>query len=103
MLPGPVVAAVSDRRLEFLHFDRANRNHPGTSAPPLLNQERSSFKLPSSDEEGQRLWRGVVLNRKCRNSRGGSLRPPPSIGDRRYNLCPYVYYSAFSTVSSNTR
>jgi len=56
-------------RLEFLHFDRANCNHPGAKAPPLLNQEGSASKLPSSDEEGQRPWRGVVLDRKCRNSR----------------------------------
>ena len=33
--------------------------------------------LPSSDEEGRRPWRGVVLNRKCINSREG-LQPRPS-------------------------
>jgi hypothetical protein len=32
-------------------------NHPGACAPPLLNQEGSPYKLPSSDEEGRRLWR----------------------------------------------
>jgi len=57
MLARSVVAAVSDRRLDFLHFS-SNRNHAGASAPPLLNQKGSSSKLPSSDEEGPRPWRG---------------------------------------------
>jgi len=80
--------AVGDRRLEFLHFCRANRKHPGASAPPLLNQEGSAYKLPSSDEEGPRPWRG-----------GGAEPEMPKleavVGGRRSNrrrkhLCPFA-------------
>ncbi len=38
-------------------------NHPRAIARPLLNQEGSFYGLPSSDEEGKRLWRGVVVSR----------------------------------------
>ena len=61
--------------LEFLHFCDSNNNHPGARAPPLLNQEGSSSVLPSSDEEGRRPWRGVVLNRKRIDSKAVALAP----------------------------
>ena len=64
-LPAPgTVAAVYDRRLEFVHLARqghANCNHPRAPARPLLNQEGNfTGGLPTSDEEGRRPWRRAV-------------------------------------------
>ena len=55
------LSAVRDRRLEFLHLlmlEITAGNHPGAIAPPLLIQEGSSGRLPSSDEEGRRARGG---------------------------------------------
>ena len=41
----------------FFRHDLHAGNHPGATAPPLLIQEGSSYKLPSSDEEGWRPGR----------------------------------------------
>jgi hypothetical protein len=43
----------------YIWLRRSSRtgNHPGATAPPLLIQEGSSYKLPSSDEEGWRPGR----------------------------------------------
>ena len=51
-------------------------NHPRAIARPLLNQEGSFCGLPSSDEEGKRLWRGVVV------SRTGKVETPVVACDR---------------------
>ena len=41
----------------YLGDGSSTGNHPGATAPPLLIQEGSSKKLPSSDEEGRRPGR----------------------------------------------
>ena len=59
-------------------------NHPGATAPPLLIQEGSSGKgSPPQMRRGGAIGdgvvlNGVVLNRKCRNSRpqGGEITEP---------------------------
>ena len=42
----------------YLRCELRAGNHPGAIAPPLLIQEGSSGRLPSSDEEGRRASGG---------------------------------------------
>jgi len=54
----------------FFRGDLRAANHPGAIAPPLLIQEGSSGKgSPPQMRRGGALGDGVVLSRKCRNSR----------------------------------
>jgi hypothetical protein len=70
-------AYVCATRYIYQRYELRAGNHPGAFAPPLLIQEGSSARLPSSDEEGRRASGGGGAEQEMYKGRPGVVGSAP--------------------------